>query len=193
MAKVKEAVANLQREFDAAAVSLQLYPGGELNLRPELVDSRFEDLPTFDMAGKYIMFDIWTDKLPSWFEPTVRWMQGHGLQAILAHPERMRAVQLEPDLVDYFREIGLLLQGNLQCLGDPPRAATRQIAERYLVDNQYFMLGMDLHNHSSMPVRIAGLQQAIELVGNEKVDELTIGNPQKLLSENRGDVDRSSR
>jgi protein-tyrosine phosphatase len=184
VATVRQRVADLQAEFDAAAVPLKLYPGGEMNLRSDFTDSKIEDLPTFNMAGKYAMFDIWAEKIPIWFEPCVQWMQSHGLKVILAHPERMRAVQLDPNLADYFAEIGLLLQGNLQCLGDPPKAATRQIAERYLVEDRYFLLGMDLHNHASMPVRLAGLARAIEVVGEAKVDELTVSNPRLLLSSN---------
>ncbi len=178
---VRQRVADLQREFDSAAVPLKLYPGGEMNLREDFTQANPQDLPTFNMAGKYAMFDIWAEKLPPWFEPNVRWMQSHGLTVILAHPERMRAVQHEPDLAGYFADLGLLLQGNLQCLGDPPRAATRQVAERFLAEDRYFLLGMDLHNHASMPIRLAGLSKAIELVGSEKVDELTIHNPQLLL------------
>jgi protein-tyrosine phosphatase len=119
--------------------------------------------------------------MPAWFEPSVRWLQSLGFKPILAHPERMRAVQLDPGLADYFSEIGLLLQGNLQCMGDPPRTATRKLAERYLKENRYFLLGMDLHNKASMPVRLAGLKNAIDLVGSSAVDELTIHNPMTLL------------
>jgi hypothetical protein len=90
-------------------------------------------------------------------------------------------VQLDPELADYFADLGLLLQGNLQCLGDPPRAATRQIADRFLQEDRYFMLGMDLHNHRTLPVRLAGLNHAMDLVGNAAVDRLTIHNPAKLL------------
>jgi protein-tyrosine phosphatase len=179
---VRQKVADLQIELDAAAVPLKLYAGGEMNLHEGFCDGRIEALPTFNMAGKFAMFDLWADRLPKWFEPSVLWMQSHGLTVILAHPERMRAVQLEPDLVDYFTEIGLKLQGNLQCLGDPPRAATRQVAERYLLEDRYFLLGMDLHNIRSMPVRLAGLAKAIELVGDAKVEELTVANPRSLLS-----------
>jgi protein-tyrosine phosphatase len=182
VASIRQRVMDLQVELDRDEIPLKLYPGGEMNLRPDFMDTPIEALPTFNMAGKYAMFDLWADRIPSWFEPSVRWMQSHGLMVILAHPERIRAVQLDPNLADYFAEIGLLLQGNLQCMGDPPRATTRQIAERYLREKRYFMLGMDLHNHGSMPLRLAGLKNAIELVGNDVVDELTIRNPMQLLS-----------
>jgi protein-tyrosine phosphatase len=180
---VRNWTANLQRAFDEAAVPLKLFPGGEMNLGPQLIDSNIADLPTFGMEGKYGLIDLWADRLPAFFEPTIKWMQAGGLTVILAHPERMRAVQLDPDIADYFAELGLLLQGNLQCLGDPPRAATRQVAEKYLLEDRYFLLGMDLHNISSMPIRLAGLKRAGELVGPERLDDLTIKNPRNLLSE----------
>ena len=182
VATIQQRVHDLQIELDRDGVALKLFPGGEMNLRPDFMNSPIESLPTFNMLGKFAMFDLWADRIPSWFEPSVRWMQSHGLKVILAHPERMRAVQLDPNLADYFASIGLLLQGNLQCMGDPPRAATRQIAEQYLRENRYFLLGMDLHNSASMPVRLAGLKNAIELVGNDVVDELTIHNPMQLLN-----------
>ncbi len=178
---VRAAVEKLQLALDSAGVNLKLFPGGEMNLRPDFTEAPIASLPTFNLAGKYAMFDLWADRIPDWFEPAVRWMQSHGLTVILAHPERMRAVQLHPELADYFAGIGLLLQGNLQCLGDPPRAATRQIAERFLRERRYFMLGMDLHNHASMPIRLTGLQRAVEAVGQDAVDELTIHNPMKLI------------
>jgi protein-tyrosine phosphatase len=178
---VKQRVADLQREFDAASVPLTLYPGGEMNLRPDFVDTPPEQIATFNMAGNYAMFDLWAERIPQYFEPSVRWLQSQGMTVVLAHPERMRAVQLEPDLADYFAELGLLLQGNLQCLGDPPRTATRQVAERYLIENRYFMLGMDLHNHSGLPLRFAGLKHAVEIAGQAAVDRLTITNPRRLL------------
>jgi protein-tyrosine phosphatase len=181
VAAVKQRVMDLQRQLDAAGVPLKLHPGGEMNLRPDFMDSPIEELPTFNMAGKYAMFDLWADRIPAWFAPSVKWMQSQGMTVILAHPERMRAVQLDPGIADYFADIGLLLQGNLQCLGDPPRAATRQVAERYLRENRYFLLGMDLHEYSSMPVRLAGLKNAIEIAGAAVVDRLTIENPMQMV------------
>ena len=56
--------------------------------------------------------------------PTV--VQSLGVTVILAHPERMRPVQADPSLADRFAEMGVLLQGNLQCFSDPPGAPTRK-------------------------------------------------------------------
>jgi tyrosine-protein phosphatase YwqE len=101
---------------------------------------------------------------------------------ILAHPERMAAVQNQPELADRFAEMGLLLQGNLQCFSDPPAAPTRRTVERFLLEGRYFLLGSDLHNLASLPMRIEGLKRATDLVGAETIDRLTVENPRLLMS-----------
>ena len=77
--------------------------------------------------------------------------------------------------------MGLLLQGNLQCLSDPLGTATRTVVEGLLVRGEYFVLGSDLHNPQTLDIRLKGLKRAIALVGNEVVDRLTITNPRQLL------------
>ncbi len=176
-------VAKLQAAFDAAAVPLRLIAGGELNLRPDFIKTPPAEVVTYAMARKHVLVDFWADRLPQFFEPSIRWLQSLGLTVVLAHPERVRAIQLQPELADRFADMGLLLQGNLQCFGDPPRAATRELAERYLLEDRYFMLGSDTHNIETLPVRIRGLNRAIELVGEDKVMKLTRDHPLELVPE----------
>jgi protein-tyrosine phosphatase len=181
IASIREHVNRLQAALDRAGVPLKLYPGGEINLRPDTPELCAEELVSFAMAGKFVLVDLWADRLPDFFEPVVRWLSGQGAQVILAHPERMKAVQDDPDLADRFLEMGLKLQGNLQCLGDPPGMATRVVGERFLTEGKYFLLGSDLHNLHSLPVRLEGLRRAIQLVGEQAVKELTVTNPRMLL------------
>ena len=115
--------AALQKELDAAAVPLRLLPGGELNLYLGVEKTPHEDLVPLAL-GKYMLVDMWVPEIPPFFEPAIRWLQSMGLTVILAHPERMRAVQDQPDVINYFDSLGVLLQGNLQCFGDAPLRRT---------------------------------------------------------------------
>ena len=174
----------LQRALDLAGVALHLIPGGEINLRPEYhLATSPKMVPTFAMAGKHALIDLWAHTLPDHFEAGVRWLQAQGLTVILAHPERMRAVQDEPQLADYFAELGLLLQGNLQCFSDPVGSFTRTTVERFMREDRYFLLGSDMHGPGTIPSRLRGLQNAIRLAGAEKIRQLTIDNPRQLLPE----------
>jgi protein-tyrosine phosphatase len=179
---VPQKVTALQGELDRAGIALKLIPGGEINLRPDYMSATPpNEVVTYALNGRFVLFDIWCDKLPEHVAPSVEWLQSLGLTVILAHPERMRAVQDEPQLADYFSERGVLLQGNLQCFSDAPTARTRQIAERFLAEDRYFMLGSDLHSFETLPPRLAGLERAIELAGNDTIDRLTKTNPATLM------------
>jgi protein-tyrosine phosphatase len=169
----------LEAQYESAEVPLKLLPGGEMNLYLGVDRTPAEEVVPLAL-GKYMLVDMWAEKVPDFFESAIRWLQGMGLTVILAHPERMRAVQDSPEVIDYFASLGILLQGNLQCFSDKPEAMTRRCAERFLTAGKYFLLGSDSHNPQSMDVRVRGLERAIDLVGAEKVDQLTKANPRKL-------------
>ena len=183
---IAERTSRLQDALDESKVPLRLLPGGELNLREDLAEFPAGELPTYAMAGRYCLFDLWAERLPAFFWKAVEGLQSRGLQVILAHPERMRAVQLAPQLADDFARAGLLLQGNLQCLADPLTSDTRRVGERYLKEGRYFMLGSDTHNTGGLPVRMKGLGHAIDMVGEAETWRLTRDNPSLLMPDARG-------
>lgn len=180
-ATVRQWTQELQSELDAAGVKLRVMPGSELNLYKDVTTMPAERIISAALAEKYILVDMWAEKLPEWFESVIRWLQEMKLTVILAHPERMRAVQDEPELCERFTEMGVLLQGNLSCFSDRPDADTRRVAVQYLQDDRYFLLGSDTHDATGLKKRLTGLINAIELAGEERVDQLTKENPKLLL------------
>ncbi len=179
--EIARRTADLQAELDRGGVPLEVLPGGEINLRPETAATRNGELVTYGMIGRHVLIDLWADRLPPFVEPSVRWMQSLGLRVILAHPERMRAVQDDPALAERLAEMGVLLQGNFQCFSDPPHMRTRQVAERFLSEGRYFMLGTDLHGEETLRPRVEGFHRARELVDAETFDRLTIHHPRSLM------------
>jgi protein-tyrosine phosphatase len=182
--EIPRLTADLQRALDAAGIRLRLIPGGEIKLGPDYhLITAPDDIPTFAMAGRYAMIDLWAQTLPGHFEAGVRWLHAQGVEVILAHPERMRAVQDQPQLADYFAELGMLLQGNLQCFSDAAGSYTRRTVERFMNEDRYFVLGSDMHGPASIEARMRGLHHAIQFAGAEKIAQLTIENPRRLLPE----------
>ena len=181
IAEIRRRTTDLQSALDAAGVPLRLMPGGEINLVPGVIRTDPQAVVSYGMNRRYVLADIWADRLPDFFWPTVRWFRSIGMTLVLAHPERMKAVQDEPGLADAFAERGVLLQGNLQCFSDPPGSATYRVATQYLREGRYFLLGCDLHRIETLGVRLDGLKHAIELGGEKLVSELTVTNPRKLF------------
>ncbi|MBV8782361.1 MAG: hypothetical protein JO353_13270 [Phycisphaerae bacterium] len=175
------AVADLQREYSAAGVRLKLIPGGEMNLRPDTIRLKRDDLITYGLAGRSLLIDLWADRLPSYFDSAIEHLQSFDVRIILAHPARMKAVQSNPSLIDRFIEKGLLLQGNLQCFADPPGSPTREISEQTLRRNRYHVLGSDCHGIDTLPIRLEGLENARRIIGDEALNELTVTRPAQIV------------
>lgn len=180
---IPDRVAALQAEFDRAGIPLKLHPGGELNLRTNVTDIPPDGIVTYSMRRTHVLIDLWADRLPPHFEPSIRWLQSLGLTVVLAHPERLRAVQMEPELADYFASLGLLLQGNLQCFNDPLTAPTRRTADRFLDEGRYWMLGSDTHSPAGLLDRLSGLQRVRTLLDPSTFERLTQTHPRLLIAD----------
>ncbi len=171
----------LQKQLNAAGVALKLHRGGEMHISACFCDMPPDDLVTYNNAGKYALFDFWTQRLPIYFEKCLKHLCDAEIVPILAHPERIEAVQNDPDKIIEHLQAGLLIQCNLECLGDPQRGRRTLLAEQWLREDRYFMLGSDLHQLGGVDVRLAGLKRAIEIVGEDKVWELTHTHPLRIL------------
>lgn len=181
VSQIPIAMRNLQAAFDETNIPLKLLPGGENNFTQ--LQSLWEtEIVTYNMAGRFVLADIWVDVMPNYFYDQLKRLQDRGLTVVLAHPERVRAVQDRPEIADELSELGVLLQGNLQCFADPLGSRTRQVAEMYLLEGRYTFLGSDLHHRNSVQIRLDGLKNALALAGDEVVDRLTITNPQMLIA-----------
>jgi protein-tyrosine phosphatase len=179
--RTRARVATLQQALDDAGVAMQLMPGGEMHIRADFCQLSPDDLVTYNNAGRYGLFDFWTETVPDYFLPCVKHLQASGIQPIVAHPERIAAFQNDPAVIETFSDLGLLMQCNLECLGEDRPSLRRRLAERWLKEDRYFLLGTDLHRIDTLDVRLQGLKRATQLVGEDKVWQLTHTNPQRLM------------
>jgi protein-tyrosine phosphatase len=180
-------VAELQGALDRAGVTLTVLPGGEHNLLsswPASGERAREEVVTYGMLGRYVLFDFWTDDgavVRERVEPAARGLRERGYELILAHPERIEALQRDERALDRLTELGVKLQLNSWCLSEPRGDRRREMAERLLKEGRYFLIGTDLHRSTSMAARLKGLEVAEELVGAREVELLTVENPRGLM------------
>jgi protein-tyrosine phosphatase len=182
---VRRWTADLQAKIDGAGIPLMLAPGGEINLMsvwPAMLELPREQIVTYAFASRYVLFDFWAEQLPLFFEQAVQHLRSLGLTPIMAHPERLIALNRGGDqMIDRVQELGVLLQMNTWCVTSTSSEPIREAAQRWLRDGRYFLMGTDTHNPRDMKSRIEGINVAERLVGRDVVDQLTRLNPLKLL------------
>ncbi|HUO10523.1 MAG TPA: CpsB/CapC family capsule biosynthesis tyrosine phosphatase [Phycisphaerae bacterium] len=185
VANIRRRTIALQQELQNAGIPLTLIPGGEINLEwnwPAIREKKTDEIVTYGLSGAYVLFDFWADVMPDFLGPATAHLQSLGLKLIMAHPERIKAIQGDPASTDRFIEQGILLQCNTWCLREPVGTPIRTISERLLRAGKYHLLGTDLHEPATMPPRMEGLRMAIDMIGEEAVSRLTIENPRRLIA-----------
>lgn len=180
-ADVVEAVVRVRAAIAEAGIPLEIRPGGELRLSPDLPEIlRETGIPTLGHNSKYVLTDLWEEVWPVWATRSIEWLQKQGLTVIIAHPERTPAFGHDPKLIGELSQRGVVFAGNLGPIGRNDGSEPQRLGRRFLQEGRYFILASDGHRPDDLSKRLAGLQKATELVGAKAVEELTVTNPGKL-------------
>ena len=166
-ARMEEGVAALRQDFAQEGIGLEVLTGGELSLeRLPLLDA--DELRRFTLAGsgRYVLVEFPYTGWPLALESALHDLGAAGLTALLAHPERNRAVQEQPQRLERAIGAGALVQVTASSVdgrgGTAARTAARQLLELGFVH----VVASDAH---SPAVREAGLAAAAAAVGDPEL------------------------
>ena len=168
---------------NAKNVDIDLYMGNEVFLGEDLI-KLLDDKKVVTLNNtKYVLFELPFNIEPINLMEVVYKMQSNDFVPILAHPERYPYLYEEPSLYEELVGKGVLLQTNFgSYIGQYGRHATLA-AEKLLKNNLVHILATDAHRPNVIYPDIPEIIERItELVGKEKVEQLTITNPEKVLN-----------
>jgi protein-tyrosine phosphatase len=155
-----------------AGISIEIIPGHEARLAPDIAD-RYQQgdiIPlnrtTYQLIELHL-FEEWPKEL---CEKSIGRIQAAGLTPVMAHPERYPAVQRDPDWINALIERGILMQVNSHSLtgyhGPDAQKTAETLIERQLVH----VIASDAHNPGRRPPVIrAALERAAIIAGPEYV------------------------
>lgn len=156
--------------------------GYEVFLTPDLPRRLAEGEPSTLAGTGSILVEVPFVGWPAYTEATLFALQTAGYRPILAHPERYRAVQRDPDLAIALARRGVLLQLTLRSLVGSSREI-RRVAERLLTAGAISVVASDAHGDDHRLAAVpAGLARLTELVGAQTTDRLARANPAAILA-----------
>lgn len=117
---------------------IDLYVGNEIYVDPNMVKNILENKASRINNSRYILFEIPFQQKIVNIEKIIENMQKHGLIPILAHPERYELVQKNPDIIKYFKNMGVVMQCNFTSIlgdyGSSARTTFRHLLKNGQVD-----------------------------------------------------------
>lgn len=180
---VLEAVARLRARLAAEGVGLEVLPGAEVHLCPDLVE-RIRDgrAPTLADNGRTLLLELSTNQYPVELERLVFELRLAGILVVFAHPERIRFFQEDPRRYEGVVRLGAFGQVTtgslLGAFGREIEEFSRDLVRRRLVH----VLASDSHDLRGRPPVLSGALEAIApLVGEAHARRMALDIPRALL------------
>jgi protein-tyrosine phosphatase len=146
-------VGDLQERVTAAELDVRILPGGELaQARAEQLSYAELRLATLGGGGRWLLLEPSPGPITKELAKSVRRLAAHGLQTIIAHPERHAGSDLDERLAELV-ELGCLVQWTAAFIAD---RATADAALAFARRGLLHVLGSDAHSaRAGRPVRLA--------------------------------------
>ena len=174
----------LQAAIDSEQIALRIVSGAELSLVWALNASSGElKLSRYGQRGTDLLIETPSDV--TMIDQHLYAVGAKGFRITLAHPERSRQLQKNPERLQALSERGVLLELNAEALRLPRRSPTRKLAEHLCRTGQAHALASDGHRaRSRRPVTelAGGVAAAAALVGQARADWMTTAVPAAIIA-----------
>lgn len=172
----------LQEVLKKQGTKINLHSGMEIyitNQMEELLENK--KILTLANSG-YMLIELPLATNVKYFDYVVYYLEAKGIKPIIAHPERYKCVQKDPDIVEEYIEKGCLIQCNYGSIVNLYGREAEKTIKTLLKKNQVHFLGSDVHRENGTYLIILdAIKKIRKIIGENKINEITTINPKKIL------------
>lgn len=162
-------------------IKIKMYLGNEVFITPNIVDLIEKDEIATINNSRYILFEFPIKQIYNNTSFIISDMVSHGYTPILAHPERYEAFQENPNLLDEYLKMGILLQGNFTSLFGKYGKNSQKVLTYLLKKKWISFLGSDTHHEYYYPIK--KLEKMLYKITKDRdyVEDLLYNNFDKVI------------
>ena len=163
-------------------INVKLYLGNEVYFSENIIQLLTENKLATMNNSKYMLFEFPMNVKPINVYDVIYEMLQNKITPILAHPERYRFVQQDPSLIYELIDSGVLMQSNYASILGWYGERAEILVKKFLESNMISFLGSDVHKQNTIYPRMTKILEKLEdIIGKDKLYELTTLNPKKVL------------
>lgn len=180
----------ISENLSAKGIDTNLYLGNEIYISNNMMNLLEQGKASTINNSCYVLFELPLNAEPLNLYDVIYSLQENKLIPILAHPERYSYVQKEPELIHDLIQKGCLMQANYGSIIGQYGVKAEYIVKKFLENDMIHFLGSDVHRQNSIYPKISfALEKIREIVGEDKLEELTTINPQLVLSNKKIEIE----
>lgn len=176
-------IKSLSQQFSSQNINAKIYMGNEIYITENLIELLKSEKASTINNTSYVLFELPFNIEPMNLYDIVYEMLKNKLVPILAHPERYRYVQKDPDIIADLIEKGVLMQSNYGSIIGQYGKKEKILVMEFLKNNMIHFLGSDVHKQGTIYPKIPRIVNFLKDKLDEKyVDELTTENAELVLN-----------
>ncbi len=182
---IRRALQEVNKQIRAENITLQLLPGAEIRLEPDLPQRQQRgELMSLNDTGRYLLLELPSAYIPDYTDRVIYELQLQGITTILAHPERNVSISKNPRLLLELAARGTLVQLNTGSITGLFGSEVKKTAHKLLKLGCVHALGSDAHSAQGgrIPVISPAYEQIKKLYGAETAEILSYVNPSRIIS-----------
>ncbi|MFR7634130.1 MAG: tyrosine-protein phosphatase [Lachnospirales bacterium] len=172
----------LQEVLKKQGTKINLHSGMEIYITNQM-EELLENKKILTLANsRYMLIELPLATNVKYFDYVVYYLEAKGIKPIIAHPERYKCVQKNPDIVEEYIEKGCLIQCNYGSIVNLYGREAEKTIKTLLKKNQVHFLGSDVHRENGTYLIILdAIKKIRKIIGENKINEITTINPKKIL------------
>lgn len=179
----------LQEVLKKQGTKINLHSGMEIYITNQM-EELLENKKILTLANsRYMLIELPLATNVKYFDYVVYYLEAKGIKPIIAHPERYKCVQKDPDIVEEYIEKGCLIQCNYGSIVNLYGREAEKTIKTLLKKNQVHFLGSDVHRENGTYLIILdAIKKIRKIIGENKINEITTINPKKYCKMKSGNI-----
>ena len=175
---------------EAKKIGIDLFLGSEIYISNDMIELLENQKASTINNTSYVLFELPMNSEPLNLNDVLYSLLEYKLVPVIAHPERYSFVQKNPNLIYDLIQKGALMQMNYGSIIGQYGEKAKITARKLLENDMIHFLGTDVHRQGTIYKNIPViLQELEEIIGVDKLEELTTINPKLALENKRIDID----
>ena len=178
----------LQEILNNQNIDVNLHSGMEIYISNRMEELIKEKKILTLGSSRYMLIELPLSTTVNYLDYILYFLQSISIIPIIAHPERYKCVQENPDLISTYIDKGALIQCNYGSILGLYGAKAKKIIKILLKKGQVHFLGSDCHKQKSIYIKIPNAIEKIKkTIGEKDFYKLSIKNPKKVLNNEEWD------
>lgn len=173
----------LQDVLNMQAISVNLHSGMEIYVANQMKELIENDRLLTLADSRYMLIELPMGSTVKYLDQVLYELESMGIKPIIAHPERYKCVQDNPEIVLDYMEKGALLQCNYASILGFYGNTAKKTVKKLLKKNYVSFLGSDCHKQNQIYPMIPDAAKKIKkIIGDVAFERISTSNAKKILS-----------